>query len=685
MTFSHTRGVPYASTGRHGESDESSRPKLRAAGDSVRLPASTAALLGWVAVALDNVRVILSLPPRASGFRTRLLHLVFDLGHTLALGVLAYGVVRLVVERRRLAPRRAYAALSLGSIVVFSHVLDDDLSSFAGRAFGPRADWVLPLLCAALALTIPAAALVGCLPGRPILRVPGIAAGLGLIALNGYVLENDYHGGHLWIAATAATLLGASLAGFVLPPPLAKLLTEVTRRGAALALAAVAAAAVASVVIPPPADVKTELLGRDTAFLARPLATLRGPQKHGNVSIPRELKAAFTPRTEHPNVEPSEQGILPPDGIVVLVTVDALRADVFSGKHLSSLPNLADFRRHAVFFSEARSFSTATRFSLAALLTGRHWSMLRSTALTKNRKPSFRNDKLPRLQELLAKGGVTSAQASALPLVLSKDVALVRGFTEHFLHNDGTTLKGTPEVMQHAFGKLEKQGPEPFFYYMHLMDPHTPYYDHGKPVRENHDAYMHEVAYVDEWIGRLRRKIRELGIADRTMLIVAADHGEAFGEHGLYTHNKALYEIQVRIPLLIEYPGVEPRTESTYVSLLDLGPTILDALHVPAPGYLMGDSLVPLLTGQKSKQQRIIYMEQDGTRAVLFPDGIKVILTDKPPNEEVYDLRRDPDEELNLFDEALGKERTALAWKYSEVHAWKRGQPPKSRQRASAP
>lgn len=682
MAFSHTSAEPYASEEGRNEPVESAGPPPAAASESARVPASAAALLGWVAVALDNARVILSLPPRASGLKTRLLHLFFDAGQTLALGVLAWVLVKLVVEWRRVRPLRAYAALGLGSIVVFSQVLDEDLSGFAGRMFGPRSDWVLPLLCAVLALTIPAAALASRLPGRTAFRAPGIGVGLALIAVNGRVLQNDYPGGHFWIAATGATLLSASLAGLVLPPRIARAAAALTPHGAWVALAAAAALAVASIAIAPPGPVKTELLERDTAFLARPLSTLHGSPKRRKVPVPGQLKAAFTSRAKRPNVEPSEPGILPPGGIVMLVTVDALRADVFSPKYADALPNLNEFRRHAVFFSEARSFSTGTRFSLAALLTGRHLSTLKSK-LGANRKPSYREDKLPRVQELLAEQGVTSAQASALPLVFSEDVGLVRGFTEHFLFDDGEALRGTPEVMQHAFEQLEKRGPERFFYYMHLLDPHQPYYDHDKPTRTSHDAYMHEVAYADEWIGRLRRKLQELNLADRTMLILASDHGEAFGEHGLHTHNKAFYEVQVRIPILVEYPGVTPRTDATYVSLLDLGPTILDALHVAAPGYFMGDSLVPLLAGEKPKRQRVIYMERDRTRAVLFPDGIKVILTDKPPNEEVYDLRKDPNEEINLRDEDIGEERTALAWKYAEVHTGKRGQPPHRPRRAS--
>ena len=92
----------------------------------------------------------------------------------------------------------------------------------------------------------------------------------------------------------------------------------------------------------------------------------------------------------------------------------------------------------------------------------------------------------------------------------------------------------------------------------------------------------------------------------------------------------------------------------------------------------MGDSLVPLLVGAKPKQKRVVYMERPSSRAVLFPDGIKVMLTDEPRDEEVYDLRQDAGEETNIRDGSLGTERTSLAWKYFRTHQWKRGQSPQS-------
>ncbi|HEX5098369.1 MAG TPA: hypothetical protein VFV94_02670, partial [Polyangiaceae bacterium] len=120
-----------------------------------RISAALAALLGWVGVALDNARVILTEPQRPGAVDVRFLHLAFDLGQTLAFGLVAWAAVALVVEWRRVSALRAFAALALTSAVVFERVLTDDLSNFTDRLFHAHADLVLPLLCAALGMTIP--------------------------------------------------------------------------------------------------------------------------------------------------------------------------------------------------------------------------------------------------------------------------------------------------------------------------------------------------------------------------------------------------------------------------------------------------------------------------------------------------------------------------------------------------
>jgi arylsulfatase A-like enzyme len=231
-------------------------------------------------------------------------------------------------------------------------------------------------------------------------------------------------------------------------------------------------------------------------------------------------------------------------------------------------------------------------------------------------------------------------------------------------------------VIDAAIERLRRHDDGPLFYYAHLLDPHGPYVRHGKRANSPRKAYWSEVTHADRHLGRLRAAIRELGLADRTMLVVSSDHGEAFGEHGLYRHNKPLYEVMVHVPMLVEYPGVTPLVTDRHVSLMDLGPTILDVFGVPTPGYWMGESLVPLLAGESSPSRRPIAMGRPREDALLFADGMKVILRRGGSwSEEIYDLRRDPDEEDNLRD-SLGRKGdrlVALAKKYTDVHRWPDG------------
>ncbi|HEX6272465.1 MAG TPA: sulfatase, partial [Polyangiaceae bacterium] len=389
-----------------------------------------------------------------------------------------------------------------------------------------------------------------------------------------------------------------------------------------------------------------------------------------------KLRPWFESRAGAPERPPHPHRLLGDGGIVVLVTVDALRFDVFSRKYRRALPNLNAMRENSVFFTQARSFGSDTRFSLGGLFTGRYIAMTRWTGLFGNR-PTLEADELPRLPELLAARKIDTTTAVVAPKIFARRIGILRGFAEHVMIDDGGRDEGTPEIIDHLIARLRRHGPGPLFYYTHLMDPHLPYNKHGKRTSSPHDAYMQEVAHVDRHIGRLRAAIRELGLAERTLLILSADHGEAFGEHGQRAHNRPLYDVQVHVPLLVESPRVTPATVHSFVSTLDIGPTVLDALRVPTPGYWMAESLVPLLVGRTVDEYRPIFMERALTRALLFPNGLKVMLRNKDRVAEIYDVREDPDELEDLRD-ALGSEGDelhALAREYALAHS-RRPKPP---------
>jgi hypothetical protein len=285
-------------------------------------------------------------------------------------------------------------------------------------------------------------------------------------------------------------------------------------------------------------------------------------------------------------------------------------------------------------------------------------------------RPTLERDPLPRLPELLGPHDITTVTGVSLPNMLVSRYGIVRGFDEEFVKEDGVGKKGTVQVIDHAIERLKRQGPGKLFYFTHLIDPHQPYYKHGSEELPPHEAYLGEVTFADAHLGRLRRAIQELGLAHRTALIVSSDHGEGFGEHGIYFHNKALYEVMVHVPLLLELPGISPRVIDAHVSLMDVGATVLDLFGVPRPGYWMSESLVPQLVGRKPDPARPIYMERMNEQALLFGDRIKVLLRGKPRSEEIYDLSRDPDEEDDLR-ESLGAEgdrRVALVRAFTAAH-----------------
>jgi arylsulfatase A-like enzyme len=183
------------------------------------------------------------------------------------------------------------------------------------------------------------------------------------------------------------------------------------------------------------------------------------------------------------------------------------------------------------------------------------------------------------------------------------------------------------------------------------------------------DRFLSEVEQVDRSMATLLEAIDRLGLRDRTVLIFVADHGEGFGQHGARYHTVNLYEELLRVPVFIRAPGVAPRRVADPVSLVDLGPTILDLFGQPTPGHVLGVSLVPVLRGA-SPAPHPIFAEKKGVRALIL-GSLKVILDREKGREEVYDLESDPGETRNLADSLDDEGRNALALTrlFFETHA----------------
>jgi arylsulfatase A-like enzyme len=190
------------------------------------------------------------------------------------------------------------------------------------------------------------------------------------------------------------------------------------------------------------------------------------------------------------------------------------------------------------------------------------------------------------------------------------------------------------------------------------LEPHEPRAP-TPPGRDPFDAYDAEVSANDREIGRLYQHLVDLGIASRTLFIVTSDHGEAFGEHGHWGHGLSVHEEEVRVPLIVHWPGtIAPAAADEPASLVDVLPTVLEYTKAPFdPARVQGRSLVPgSRLGQARRPllaTRFVYPEDidvpgadhaEAQALVDFPWKLIATGTDaaRGPRYELYDLARDP-------------------------------------------
>jgi hypothetical protein len=326
------------------------------------------------------------------------------------------------------------------------------------------------------------------------------------------------------------------------------------------------------------------------------------------------------------------------DAHLLVVTVDALRADRL-------LPRLASLAAHGVRFTRAYAQAPHTAFSVTSLLTGVHPDRLSPEA---GRPPPTLAD------QLRARRWETEA---FYPAGLFFDG---RGALAAYAHSrfgfewtDTRTVDATAltDAVLARLGELHRRGEPRGFFWVHYFDTHEPY---GAPSgTAATDAplvrYNRAATHVDDELARL---VAALGSLTRpTLVVVTADHGEEFGEHGGAYHGTTLYEEQIHVPLAVFTvggPPLGPRTIDVPVELADLAPTLYQLLAVPAPP-LEGASLVPLLVGEEPPFARDVHAQVHSKR-LLVRGPLKLIHDLRGNVNELYDLDADPKEERNRFD-----------------------------------
>jgi len=357
---------------------------------------------------------------------------------------------------------------------------------------------------------------------------------------------------------------------------------------------------------------------------------------------------------------------------VVLITIDTLRADHLGcyGYKQIRTPNIDGLAADGTRFERA--------FSLVPVTLPSHTTMLTGTYPMRSGMHDFSANKLnpeqPTLASVLKQAGYATGAVVAAA-VLDSRFGLNHGFDFYYDHFEFSRLdernldemeRPGNEVADLTLDWLAKtspgkNSPQKFFLWMHLYDPHFPY---NPPEPYKHEyaerPYDGEIAFADAQVGRLVRYLKEKGIYDNTVIVLAGDHGESLGEHGEKTHGFFIYNATMHVPLIIRVPGSPGgRTVADPVSLVDLMPTMLGAVGVEVPAEVQGKSLLARVRGDEAQavdRERSVYGETFLPRIhfnwseLRGAENTKYHFIDAP-KPELYDLAKDPGETHNLLGE----------------------------------
>ncbi len=362
-----------------------------------------------------------------------------------------------------------------------------------------------------------------------------------------------------------------------------------------------------------------------------------------------------------------------PRAPVVLISIDTLRADHLPayGYRGVETPAIDRLRRDSVLFGNAYTAVPLTLPSHCSILTG-----LPPAGHGVRDNIGYRLDtaRTPTLADRLRRQGyATGAAVSAY--VLRGATGLGAAFDRYddgieFVADQtlGQLQRPAPETVRIAEAWIDAHRGRPFFYFVHLYEPHTPY-EPPEPWKSRYKdrPYDGEIATVDAAVGELLDHLRRTGVYDRAVVLLLADHGEGLGDHGEKEHGILLYRETIRVPLLLKLPaaaGASPRAGTRIdapAELLDVVPTVTAILGLGAPAGLPGRSLLTL-GDARGRDARRIYTETFYPRLHFGWSGLEALTGARysyieGPDPELYDLAADPGERANV----RGRERRVYA------------------------
>lgn len=344
---------------------------------------------------------------------------------------------------------------------------------------------------------------------------------------------------------------------------------------------------------------------------------------------------------------------------LLLITIDTLRADHLPTYGYTGVktPHIDALARESFVFRNAISHIPLTLPSHTSMLT----SLLPPSHSIPDNGTFVLDPRITTLPEILkGKGYATAAFVSTF--ILDSRWQLNKGFDvyyDDFFGPQGDasrTRKRGDETLAQAETWLAEHKGGPLFAWVHFYDPHQTY-DPPEPYRSQYPRapYDAEIAYTDQNVGRLLRTLDELGLGERTIVCLTADHGENLGDHGELTHGLLIYESTQHVPLMIRLPKGSHREVTPAVGHVDMAPTFLAWLGIPVPAQMQGRSLIGTLEGTEADTPGVYSESRLGALhygwsplSSLTTTRYKYI---KAPRPELYDRLADPGEMRNLIGE----------------------------------
>ncbi|MBP1966562.1 sulfatase family protein [Paenibacillus aceris] len=383
---------------------------------------------------------------------------------------------------------------------------------------------------------------------------------------------------------------------------------------------------------------------------------------------------------------------------IVFISMDTMRASRLGcyGYEKPTSPYMDQIAEQGVLFERAYAADIPTEVAHTGIFTGKVG--LRTGVVSHGSPLTQLPKKESWLPSLLQNHGFTTA---AVDNLYQLKEWFARGYRYYINSVQKTRSIDGKSVNELAFKWIREHKEDDFFLFLHYWDPHTPYqppasyvpafYDKSRDPydpanRSMHAAYNHaaypffkhhhydllgpvtdaayvnalydaEVRYLDDRLRDLDELLKAEGLYEDTLLILFGDHGESLTEHDIYWDHCGLYEASVQVPMIMRWPGRIPegRRVKGLVQQVDMMPTILEAAGILTPANIDGRSLWPSIRGESEGTHDAIYLSEcawQASRGVVTKDYKFIRTLDagpfvRPPRE-LYDLRVDPDETVNI-------------------------------------